>query len=73
MAALPHQAKGQPSQPAAPGGSLSLAKPTAELADGEEPVEPTDRLALEIDPSSLTLAVPEHHQDQTPPVRQDPD
>jgi hypothetical protein len=28
---------------------------------------------LEIDPSSLTLAVPEHHQDQTPPVRQDSD
>jgi diacylglycerol kinase family enzyme len=40
--------------------------------DGDT-VEPTDRLALEIDPSSLTLAVPEHHQDQTPPVRQDPD
>jgi diacylglycerol kinase family enzyme len=33
--------------------------------DGDT-VEPTDRLALEIDPSSLTLAVPEHHQDQTP-------
>ena len=40
--------------------------------DGDT-VEPTDRLALEIGPSSLTLAVPEHHQDQTPPVRQDPD
>jgi YegS/Rv2252/BmrU family lipid kinase len=40
--------------------------------DGDT-VEPTDRLDLEIDPSSLTLAVPEHHQDQTPPVRQDPD
>jgi diacylglycerol kinase (ATP) len=38
--------------------------------DGDT-VDPTDRLALEIDPSSLTLAVPEHHQDQTPPVRQD--
>jgi len=40
--------------------------------DGDT-VEPTDRLALKIDPSSLTLAVPEHHQDQTPPIRQDPD
>jgi hypothetical protein len=29
-------------------------------------VDPTDRFDLEIDPSSLTLAVPEHHQDQTP-------
>ena len=38
--------------------------------DGDT-VEPTDRLDLEIDPSSLTLAVPEYHQDQTPPVRQD--
>ena len=40
--------------------------------DGDT-VEPTDRLDLEIDPSSLTLAVPEHHQDHTPPVRQDSD
>jgi diacylglycerol kinase family enzyme len=40
--------------------------------DGDT-VDPTDRLDLEIDPSSLTLAVPEHHQEQTPPVRQDPD
>ena len=40
--------------------------------DGDT-VEPTDRLDLEIDPSSLTLAVPEHQEDQTPPVRQDPD
>jgi diacylglycerol kinase family enzyme len=40
--------------------------------DGDT-VEPTDRLDLEIDPSSLTLAVPEHHQDQTPPARNDPD
>jgi YegS/Rv2252/BmrU family lipid kinase len=40
--------------------------------DGDT-VDPTDRLALEIDPSSLTLAVPEHHQDQTPPVRADSD
>jgi hypothetical protein len=36
--------------------------------DGDS-VEPTDRLALEIDSSSLTLAVPEHHEDQTPPIR----
>ena len=40
--------------------------------DGDT-VDPTDRLDLEIDPSSLTLAVPQHHQDQTPPVRQDSD
>jgi YegS/Rv2252/BmrU family lipid kinase len=40
--------------------------------DGDT-VEPTDRLALVIDPSSLTLAVPQHHQDQTPPVRADSD
>jgi diacylglycerol kinase family enzyme len=40
--------------------------------DGDT-VEPTDRLALEIDPSSLTLAVPEHHRDQTPPVKTDSD
>jgi diacylglycerol kinase (ATP) len=40
--------------------------------DGDT-VEPTDRLDLEIDPSSLTLAVPEHHQDQTPPIRTDAD
>jgi diacylglycerol kinase family enzyme len=40
--------------------------------DGDT-VDPTDRLAMEIDPSSLTLAVPEHHQDQTPPVRADSD
>jgi YegS/Rv2252/BmrU family lipid kinase len=39
--------------------------------DGDT-VDPTDRLDLEIDPSSLTLAVPEHQEDQTPPVRQDP-
>jgi len=32
---------------------------------------PDNRLDLEIDPSSLTLAVPEHHDDQTPPVRVD--
>jgi hypothetical protein len=38
--------------------------------DGDT-VDPTNRLAVEIDPSSLTLAVPEHHEDQTPPVRQD--
>jgi diacylglycerol kinase family enzyme len=36
-------------------------------------VDPTDRLEVEIDPSSLTLAVPEHHEEQTPPVRQDPE
>jgi diacylglycerol kinase family enzyme len=30
-------------------------------------VEPTDRLALEIDPSSLTLAVPEHTRTRRPP------
>jgi diacylglycerol kinase family enzyme len=40
--------------------------------DGDT-VEPTDRLDLEIDPASLTLAVPEHHEDQTPPVRKNPD
>ena len=40
--------------------------------DGDT-VDPTDRLHLEIDPSSLTLAIPEHHDDQTPPVREDPD
>ena len=40
--------------------------------DGDT-VETTDRLDLEIDPSSLTLAVPEHHQDQTPPARNDSD
>jgi diacylglycerol kinase family enzyme len=40
--------------------------------DGDT-VEPTDRLDLEVDPSSLTLAVPQHHQDQTPPVRADSD
>jgi diacylglycerol kinase family enzyme len=40
--------------------------------DGDT-VDPTDRLDLEIDPSSLTLAVPEHQEDQTPPVRQDPE
>jgi diacylglycerol kinase family enzyme len=40
--------------------------------DGDT-VDPTDRLDLEIDPSSLTLAVPEHQEEQTPPVRQDPD
>ena len=40
--------------------------------DGDT-VEPTDRLDLEIDPSSLTLAVPEHHPDQTPPARNDSD
>jgi hypothetical protein len=39
--------------------------------DGDT-VEPTDRLDLEIDPSSLTLAVPEHHQDQTPPCQAGP-
>ena len=35
-------------------------------------VDPTDRLDLEIDPASLTLAVPEHQEEQSPPVRQDP-
>ena len=40
--------------------------------DGDT-VEPTDRLDLEIDPSSLTLAVPEYQEEQTPPVRKDPD
>jgi YegS/Rv2252/BmrU family lipid kinase len=40
--------------------------------DGDT-VDPTDRLDLEIDPSSLTLAVPEHQEEQTPPVRKDPD
>jgi hypothetical protein len=39
--------------------------------DGDT-VEPTDRLDLEIDPSSLTLAVPEHHEDHTPPSQARP-
>jgi diacylglycerol kinase (ATP) len=39
--------------------------------DGDA-VDPTDRLDLAIDASSLTLAVPEHHAEQTPPVRQNP-
>ena len=34
-------------------------------------VDPADRLDLEIDPSSLTLAVPDHHESRTPPARQD--
>jgi hypothetical protein len=36
--------------------------------DGDT-VDPTNRLAVEIDPSSLTLAVPEHQEGQTLPVR----
>ena len=36
-------------------------------------VDPADRLDLEIDPSSLTLAVPDHHESRTPPARQDPE
>jgi diacylglycerol kinase (ATP) len=36
-------------------------------------VDPADRLELEIDPSSLTLAVPDHHESRTPPARQDPE
>jgi hypothetical protein len=35
-------------------------------------VDPTDRLDLEIDRASLTLAVPEHQEEQSPPARQDP-
>jgi YegS/Rv2252/BmrU family lipid kinase len=35
-------------------------------------VDPTDRLHLEIDRASLTLAVPEHQEEQSPPARQDP-
>jgi diacylglycerol kinase family enzyme len=31
-------------------------------------VDPTDRLELQIDPFALTLAVPEHHEDQTRPA-----
>ena len=34
-------------------------------------VDPADRLDLEIDPGSLTLAVPDHHESRTPPARQD--
>jgi diacylglycerol kinase family enzyme len=33
-------------------------------------VDSTTRLDLEIDPASLTLAVPEHHEKRTPPARQ---
>jgi hypothetical protein len=40
--------------------------------DGDT-VEPTDRLDLEIDPSSLTLAVPEHPPGPDPPVRKNSD
>jgi YegS/Rv2252/BmrU family lipid kinase len=32
-------------------------------------VDATDRLDLEIDPFSLTLAVPDHHRDRTPPAK----
>jgi hypothetical protein len=38
LAALPHQAKGQPSNQVLR-AVLSLPPPTAELADGEEPME----------------------------------
>jgi hypothetical protein len=40
--------------------------------DGDA-VDPADRLDLAIDACSLTLAVPEHHEEQTPPGRQDPE
>ena len=40
--------------------------------DGDT-VEPTDRLDLEIDPSSLILAAPTTTRTTRPPVRQDPD
>jgi diacylglycerol kinase (ATP) len=38
--------------------------------DGDT-VEPTDRLDLQIDADSLTLAVPEHQEEQTPPARRE--
>src|SRR5687767_7138935 len=38
--------------------------------DGDT-VEPTDRLDLEIDPSSLTLAVPEHPPGPDPPSQEE--
>jgi YegS/Rv2252/BmrU family lipid kinase len=40
--------------------------------DGD-PVDPTDELRLEIDPHALTLAVPAHQEEQTPPARRDPE
>jgi diacylglycerol kinase (ATP) len=36
-------------------------------------VDPTDRLELQIDPFALTLAVPAHHEEQTPPARRAPE
>jgi hypothetical protein len=57
--------------PGRQGGDPLRPRPAVQF-DGDT-VDPTDRLHLEIDPSSLTLAVPEHHDDQTPPVREDPD
>jgi YegS/Rv2252/BmrU family lipid kinase len=38
--------------------------------DGDA-VDPADRLDLEIDPASVTLAVPAHQEEQTPPVRRE--
>jgi YegS/Rv2252/BmrU family lipid kinase len=40
--------------------------------DGDA-ADPTDRLDLEIDADSLTLAVPSHQEEQTPPARREPE
>ena len=69
-----------PSRKPGPGVDAFRARKVEICCDRAQPVQfdgdtvdPTDRLDLEIDPCSRSLAVPEHHQDQTPPVRQDPD
>jgi diacylglycerol kinase family enzyme len=68
------------SRKSGPGVSIFRARTVRIRCDRAQPVQfdgdtvgPTERLDLEIDPSTLTLAVPQHQEEQTPPARRDPE
>jgi diacylglycerol kinase family enzyme len=50
---------------------VRVSEPQPVQFDGDA-VDPAIELELEIDPKALTLAVPAHQVDQTPPVRRHP-